>query len=84
MSALYDNGKYEKVDLFIPTRPLPDGRMVRYKNINGEERSGRVKDAGFQMLWVVDLEDRDVHTFLSYSDLTAVLESLQAPEDYRD
>ncbi len=63
MSALYDS-----------QRPLPKGTLVRYKDLKNKEQNGRVKDAGMYMLWVEDLENKDVSVFIRYDDLTAVLE----------
>jgi hypothetical protein len=63
MSALYDS-----------QRPLPKGTLVRYKDLKNKEQNGRVKDAGLYMLWVEDLENKDVSVFIRYDDLTAVLE----------
>ncbi len=63
MSALYDS-----------QRPLPKGTLVPYKDLKNKEQNGRVKDAGMYMLWVEDLENKDVSVFIRYEDLTAVLE----------
>ncbi len=63
MLALYDS-----------QRPLPKGTLIRYKDLENKEQSGRVKDAGFYILWVEDLENKDATVFIRYEDLTAVLE----------
>ncbi len=55
-------------------RPLPKGTLVRYKDLENKEQSGRVKDAGLYMLWVEDLENRDVSVFIRYEDLVATFE----------
>ncbi len=55
-------------------RPLPKGTLVRYRDLEHKEHNGRVKDAGFYMLWVEDLENRDVSVFIRYEDLVAAFE----------
>ena len=37
MSALYDSGFYYESDLFIKERPLPEGTLVRYKDLDDIE-----------------------------------------------
>lgn len=74
MSALYDSGFYDELDLFIKERPLPEGTLVRYKDLDDIECSGRVKASGMYMLWVESLENGDVTVFIRYADLVAVLE----------
>lgn len=57
----------------LSTRPLPKGILVRYKDLENKEQRGRVKDAGLYMLWVEDLENKDVSVFIRYEDVIALL-----------
>ena len=50
------------------------GILVRYKDLENKEQRGRVKDAGLYMLWVEDLENKDVSVFIRYEDLVAAFE----------
>ncbi len=69
MSAAYNSDISEKVK-----RPLPEGTLICYKDTYGKACSGRVKASGMYMLWVEDLQNRDVTTFIRYTDLVWVLE----------
>ncbi len=69
MSAAYDSDISEKVK-----RPLPEGTLVCYEDTDDKACSGRVKASGIYMLWVEDLQNRDVTTFIRYTDLVWVLE----------
>ncbi len=69
MSAAYNCDISEKVK-----RPLPEGTLVCYEDTDGNACSGRVKASGIYMLWVEDLQNRDVTTFIRYTDLVWVLE----------
>jgi hypothetical protein len=55
----------------LSTRPLPKGILVRYKDLENKEQRGSVKDAGLYMLWVEDLENKDVLVFIRYEDVVA-------------
>ncbi len=56
------------------TRPLLTGtRLVYYNKERRKEQEAIVKEAGMYMLWVEDLQNRDVTTFIRYSDLVWVL-----------
>jgi len=57
----------------LSTRPLPKGILVRYKDLENKEQRGRVKDAGLYMLWVEDLENKDMSVFIRYEDVIALL-----------
>ncbi len=69
MSAAYNSDISEKVK-----RPLPEGTLVCFEDTDGKARSGRVKASGMYMLWVEDLQNRDMTTFIRYTDLVWVLE----------
>ncbi len=69
MSAAYNSGISEKIK-----RPLPEGTLVCYEDADGKACSGRVKASGMYMLWVEDLQSRDVTAFIRYTDLVWVLE----------
>lgn len=58
----------------LSTRPLPKGILVRYKDLENKEQRGSVKDAGLYMLWVEDLENKDMSVFIRYEDLVAAFE----------
>ena len=59
------------------TRPLLTGtRLVYYNKERCKEQEAIVKEAGMYMLWVEDLQNRDVTTFIRYTDL--VVHSLNA------
>jgi hypothetical protein len=73
MPAIYDSGFYDEANLFIKERPLPEGTLVCYKDMDDKACSGRVKAAGMYILWVEDLQNRDVTTFIRYTDLVWVL-----------
>ena len=69
MSVAYNSDISEKVK-----RPLPEGTLVCYEDLDGKACAGRVKASGMYMLWVEDLQNRDVTTFIRYTDLVWVLE----------
>jgi hypothetical protein len=69
MSAAYNSDISEKL-----VRPLPEGTLVCYEDADGKACSGRVKASGMYMLWVEDLQNTDVTTFIKYTDLVWVLE----------
>jgi hypothetical protein len=69
MSAAYNSDISEKIK-----RPLPEDTLVCYEDTDGNACSGRVKASGIYMLWVEDLQNRDVMTFIRYTDLVWVLE----------
>ena len=69
MGAMYNSDISEKVK-----RPLPKGTLVCYENTDGKACSGHVKESGMYMLWVEDLQSRDVTAFIRYTDLVSVLE----------
>ncbi len=71
MSAAYNSDISEKVK-----RPLPKGALVCYKDTDGKACSGRAKASGMYMLWVEDLQNRDVTTFIRYTDFVWVLEQM--------
>lgn len=57
------------------TRPLLTGtRLVYYNKERCKEQGAIVKEAGMYMLWVEDLQNRDVTTFIRYTDLVWVFE----------
>ena len=69
MGAAYNSDISEKL-----VRPLPEGTLVRFEDADGKACSGRVKASGMYMLWVEDLQNTDVTTFIKYTDLVWVLE----------
>jgi hypothetical protein len=68
------SAQYDEADSFISKRPLPGGTVVYYKDMDNKACSGRVKASGLYMLWVEDLKNGDVTTFIRYTDLVWVLE----------
>ena len=69
MEATYNSGISEMVK-----RPLPEGTIVCFKDMDNKACSGRVKASGLYMLWVEDLQNRDVTAFIRYTDLVWVPE----------
>ncbi len=67
MSAAYNSDISEKL---VP--PLPEGTLVCFEDTDGNACSGRVKASGMYMLWVEDLQSRDVTAFIRYTDLVWV------------
>ncbi len=75
MGAMYNSDISEKVK-----RSLPEGTLVCYEDTDGKACSGRVKASGMYILWVEDLQDRDVTTFIRYMDLVWVFEQRACSE----
>ena len=74
MGVYYDSGLYDDADMLPWKRPMDEGTLVCWKDSDEIARAGRVKAAGLYVLWVEDLQNRDVTTFIRYTDLVWVLD----------
>lgn len=74
MGVYYNSGMLDDADMLPWKRPMDEGTLVCWKGQDEIARAGRVKAAGMYMLLVEGLENRDVITFIKYTDIVWVFE----------
>ena len=74
MGAYYDSGLDDDADMLSWKRPMDEGTLVCWKDSDEIAHAGRVRAAGMYMLLVEGLENRDMLTFIKYTDLVWVFE----------